>query len=275
MRRFKEPGESVDIRRVIEMRSARTRVQWTEWTDLRCPPMAAVLAAVVVTTAAIAVWSGVVFRPLGGPGFTPALPAAIVLATFVGWSRLGFAPADLRVWRETLTVVGGLLVAVGVVFVARVGSPGEVLAFGIGSGEEELVFRFAAPLAVGGLAAWVLGRPVGDVRSWGTGPCAVAVVASAVVFTCMPGHLAQVTGPLQVVPFLSIAMLLTYIVLRTGALLPGIAVHALLNLATVAHLDGAIPNPVWAAIVIVGLGAYALGAERAGRRLGLMAPVPR
>jgi membrane protease YdiL (CAAX protease family) len=259
---------------VIEMRSARTRVQWSEWTDWLVPPVAVLLAVLVVATAAAAVWSGVILRPLDGPGFTPALPAAVILATFVGWTQLGLGRTELAAWRETLLVIGGLLVAVGLVFVARVGSPGEVLAFGIGSLEEELVFRLAAPLALGGLTAWALGRPVGDLRSWGSGPCAVAVVGSAVVFTCMPGHLAQVAGPLQLVPFLSIAMLLTYIVLRTGALLPGVAVHALLNLATVAYLEGAIPNPVWAAVVIVGLGAYALGAERAGRRLGLMTPVP-
>jgi len=254
------------------MRSARTRVQWSGWTDLRCPPIAVPLAAVVVITAAVAVWSGLVHRPFGGPGFTLALPAAVILATFVGWNQLGFASTDLRAWRETLLVIGALLMIVGMMFVERVGSPAEVLAYAIGSVEEELVFRLAAPLATGGFAAWVLGRPVTDLRAWGNVPCTVAVVTSAVVFTCMPGHLAQVAGPLQLVPFLAIAMLLTYIVLRTGALLPGIAVHALLNLATVAHLDGAIPYPAWVVIVAVGLGAYAMGAERAGRRLGLLAP---
>ncbi len=60
--------------------------------------------------------------------------------------------------------------------------------------------------------------------------------------------------------------------LRTGALVPGIAVHTLLNIATVAYLAGAMTNPVWAGFVIVGLGAYAWGAERAGRRLGRMTP---
>jgi membrane protease YdiL (CAAX protease family) len=256
------------------MRSARTRVQRQQWNDWRFPPVAVLLSAIVVTTAAIAVWSNVVLRPLDGPGFTPALPAAVILATFVGWNQLGLNRSALAAWRETLLVIGGLLVAVAMVFVARVGSPAEVIAFGIGSLEEELVFRLAAPLALGGVTAWALGRPVGNLRGWGNGPCAVAVVGSAVVFTCMPGHLAQAAGPLQLVPFLSMAMLLTYIVLRTGALLPGIAVHALLNLATVAHLDGAIPYPAWVAIVALGLSAYALGAERAGLRLGLMTPVP-
>ncbi|MGZ8753524.1 MAG: CPBP family glutamic-type intramembrane protease [Acidimicrobiia bacterium] len=255
------------------MRSARTRVQWSEWTDLRCQPSAGLLAALVVPTAAIAVWSGILYRPLGGPGFTPAFPAAVILATFVGWNQLGLSATDLRVWRETLLVIGALLAVVGIVFVTRTGTGAELLAFGIGALEEELVFRFAAPLALGGLTAWALGRPLGDLRAWGNGPCAVAVIGSAVVFTCMPGHLAQVDGPLTLVPFLAIAMLLTYSVLRTGALLPGIAVHALLNVATVAYLDGVIPNPAWVAVVIVGLGAYAWGAERAGRRLGLMSPM--
>jgi hypothetical protein len=270
---FKVLADSTDTRGVIEMRSARTRLRWTGWTDLRCPALAVLLAAAVVGTTTLAVWAGIVWRPLGGPGLTPVLPAALLLATFVGWNQLGLSASDLQVWRETLLVIGGLLVLVGAVFVAGPGSPRELLAFGVGSLEEELVFRFAAPLALGGLTAWVLGRPAGDVRAWGDGPRAVAVIGAAIAFTCMPGHLAQVTGPLQVVPFLAIAMLLTYTVLRTGALVPGIAVHALLNIATVAYLAGAMPNPVWAATVIIGLGAYAWGAERAGRRLGRMAPM--
>lgn len=264
---------STDIGRVIEMRSARTRLRWSGWTDLRCPAIAVLLAAAVVATTAVAVWAGMVWRPLGGPGLTPVLPASLLLATFVGWNQLGWSASDLRVWRETLLIASGLLVVAGVAYLAGPGSPRELLAFGVGSLEEELVFRFAAPIALGGLTAWVLGRPAGDLRSWGNGPCAVAVVGSAIAFTCMPGHLAQVDGPLQLVPFLAIAMLLTYTVLRTGALLPGIAVHALLNIATVAYLAHAMPNLVWASIVIVGLGSYAWGAERAGRRLGRMTPV--
>ena len=256
------------------MRSARTRLRWSEWTDLRSPTIGVLLAAAVVATTALAVWAGIVWRPLGGPGFTPVLPAAVLLATFVGWNQLGLSASDLRVWRETLIVIAGLSVVVAGIYLVGPGSPRELLAFGVGSLEEELVFRFAAPLALGGLTAWALGRPAGDVRAWGDGPRAVAVVGAAVTFTCMPGHLAQVGGPLEIVPFLAIAMLLTYTVLRTGALVPGIAVHALLNVATVAYLAGAMPNPVWAATVVLGLGAYAWGAERAGRRLGHMSPVP-
>ena len=91
----------------------------------------------------------------------------------------------------------------------------------------------------------------------------------------MPGHLAQAAGPLQLVPFLSIAMLLTYIVLRTGAVAARDRRARVLDLATVAYLDGAIPYPAWVAIVALGLGAYALGAERPPAvRLGLMTPVP-
>ena len=68
-------------------------------------------------------------------------------------------------------------------------------------------------------------------------------------------------------------MLLTYTVLRTGALGPGIAAHALLNVATVAYLEGVLPHALWAGFVVAGLGAYAWGAERAGRRLGRLEPV--
>jgi membrane protease YdiL (CAAX protease family) len=75
------------------------------------------------------------------------------------------------------------------------------------------------------------------------------------------------------VPFIAIALLLTYVVLRTGDLLPGMLVHALLNLATVCYLSGGMPRAVWAITVVAGLGIYAWGAETAGRRLGVVLPV--
>lgn len=257
------------------MRSARTRLRWTEWTDLRCSPLVVLLAAGVVGVTAMAVWAGMVWRPLGGPGFTPVLPASLLLAWLVGRRQLGFCRESLAAWREVWVLLGALLAGVSIAYVLGAGSSKEVAAFGVGALEEELVFRFAAPLALGGLTAWVLGRPPGDVRAWGDGPRVVAIAGAAVAFTCMPGHLQQVGDPLALVPFLAIAALLTYCVLRTGALGPGVAVHALLNLATVAYLVGAIPPFAWGLVVALGLGLYARGAETAGRRLGHLTPADR
>jgi membrane protease YdiL (CAAX protease family) len=79
------------------------------------------------------------------------------------------------------------------------------------------------------------------------------------------------------VPFVAVGLLLSYVVLRTGNLVVGLLVHALLNLATVCYLSGSIPRPVWALVVILALAGFARGAERAGRRLGLVGvayPIP-
>jgi membrane protease YdiL (CAAX protease family) len=244
--------------------------RWTGWTDRTCSPTVVLLAAVVVATGCLAVWADLLWRPWGGPGLTLALPSAVLVVSLLGWERVCRAARELRVWWESLAVLGALLLATGAVFVAGPGTTFELAALGIGALEEELVFRFAAPLALGGLTAWTLGRPPGDVRAWGDGPRAVAVVGAAAVFTAMPGHLEQMSSPLHALPFAALAMLLTYTVLRTGAVVPGVAAHALLNIATVAYLQGSIPRGLWSALVVAGLGTYAWGADRAGRRLGAL-----
>jgi len=263
-----------DNRRMAQRVDSAGRTRWVEWWNLRCSDLLIPLAAAIVAVDALAVWKGMILRPLGGPGFTPVLPAAVLFAFLVGWSRLGLNERHLAAWWEFGAVMGVLLAVIGIEFVARVGALGELGSFLVGATEEELVFRLAAPLAVGGIVAWCLRRAPGDLEGWGTGPRVAAVVTAAVTFACMPGHLAQVTGNAwRLVPFVAIAMLWSYVVLRTGDLWPGLLVHALLNIATVCYLDGAISRPLWSLIVIVALGSYAWGAERAGRRLGLVRTV--
>jgi hypothetical protein len=228
------------------------------------------LAVAVLATGSLAVWAGLLWRPLGGPGLTLALPSALFVLTLLGWARARRAARDLLVWWEALAVLVALLLAAGAVLVAGTATPLDFVALGVGALEEELVFRFAAPLALGGLTAWALGRAPGDVRAWGNGPRTVAVIGAALAFTVMPGHLEQMATPLHAVPFAALAMLLTYTVLRTGAIVPGVAVHALLNVATVAYLEGTIPRGMWTLFVVAGLGVYAWGADRAGQRLGLI-----
>jgi hypothetical protein len=255
-------------------RASTERMRWSGWWNLRCPAAIVPLAAAIVAVEALAVWSGEIWRPLGGPGLTPVLPAVVLLAGLVGWRHLGLSERHLWAWWEFAAVMGTLFVAIGFEFLTHVGPLRELTSFFVGATEEELVFRFAAPLAAGGIAAWLLGRSPGDLLAWGTTPRTVAVVTAAAGFTLMPGHLQQVGGAAwRLVPFVAIALLLTYVVLRTGDLLPGMLVHALLNLATVCYLSGGMPRGLWAITVVVGLGSYAWGAERAGRRLGLVLPV--
>ena len=249
---FKDPADSADTGRVIEMRSARTRLRWSGWTDLRCPPIAVLLAPRSSSaTAARRVVGPRRGARSGGPGFTPVLPAALLLAALrrleparaLGDRRAGVArdprrdrrPAPARRSRVRRRCR------------ARSAS---CLAFGVGSVEEELVFRFAAPLALGGLTAWVLGRPAGRPPCLGRRAAdrrrrrrgrGVHVHARPP----RPGHRPAAARPVRrrsrcCSPTPCCA---------PARCVPGIAVHALLNVATVAYLAGAIPNTVWAGIV--------------------------
>ncbi len=252
------------------------RAQWSGWGNLRCASPIVPLAAALVAVESLAAWRGLDWRPARGVAITPVLPAAVLLASLVGWRGLGFSRRQLRAWIEFGTSMVALLVVVGTVYLARGGAPRALLSLLAGATEEELVFRVAAPIAAGGVAAWLLRRPAGDLLAWGTLPRVVAVLTAALTFTAGPGHLAQVgAAAWRTVPFLAVGTLLSYVFLRTGNVLAGLLVHAVLNLATVAYLVGILPRAAWALVVIAALGCFALGAERAGRRLGLVRPVTR
>ena len=120
----------------------------------------------------------------------------------------------------------------------------------------------------------ICGRDWRDTARWGTGPVVVAIVGAAVVFSVLPGHVEQMTGAASVVPFASLAVLLGYAALRTGSLLPGIVVHVLLDLVTLAYFADQISAPARAAVAATALTALVLGLMIAGRRLGLRRRVP-
>ena len=164
--------------------------RWSGWWQPQCWPLVVPLSAVVVVVEALAVWTGVSWRTPGGVGVTPVLPAAALLATLVGWPGLGFSHRQLRAWGECAATTLLLLIVVSIVFLARVGPPRALLSFIAGATEEELVFRLAAPLAAGGVAAWAWRRSPVDLLTWGTGPRVVALTVAAATFTVGPGHLA-------------------------------------------------------------------------------------
>jgi hypothetical protein len=126
-------------------------------------------------------------------------------------------------WYAFYAVTGVLLVAATVAYRHHVGSwtePFAVLANGVA---EEATFRYAIPLLVGGacviLGASRLAVPAG-------------VTVSVVLFATMPGHLDQISRPIELAPFIAFAVLTTLVALRTGALLPGMLAHTLTNLCT-------------------------------------------
>ena len=139
---------------------------------------------------------------------------------------------------------------------------------------EELVFRLAAVLVIGAVVAAVLGRDWAHPRRWGAGPGIIGLTGAALVFTALPGHVDQITGATTSVSFASLALVLGYTVLRTGAVWPAAAVHALLNLTTITawnHLGLAGLRPAIGAGALLALVA---AADVAGRRLGLRVRVP-
>src|SRR5436305_1358147 len=127
-------------------------------------------------------------------------------------------------------------------------------------------------VVLGALFARVAGRDWRSPARWGSGPGILALVASALVFSALPGHVEQMSGATSVVPFASLAIVLGYAVLRTGSVLPAIVAHVLLDLTALAYLGGHIGTDarvVMGAATLVGL---ASGAMLAGRRLGVHAP---
>jgi hypothetical protein len=249
-------------------------MRWLGWSPLHCDQALVPVAAAIVVGETMAAWAGIVWHPQGGPGITPVFVAAMLLASLVGFRSLGCSTAQLKAWREYTVCAAVLVLAVSVAFILRVGSVAAVGSFLLVAGEEELVFRLAAPLAAGGIAAWCLGRDAGSILEWGRGPRIAALATAAATFTIGPGHLREIgNSPLRAVPFVAIGLLFGYVVLRTGNLIAGLPVHVVINLATVCYLDGAITREVWALMVIAALGCFALGAERAGRRLGVVVAI--
>jgi len=75
-------------------------------------------------------------------------------------------------------------------------------------------------------------------------------------------------------PFMSLAVLLGYGAFRTGAVLPCVAVHLLLDLLTLAFFAGSISDTTRLAVACAVLFGFAAGIMPAGRRLGIRRRVP-
>ena len=139
---------------------------------------------------------------------------------------------------------------------------------------EEIVYRVGAVLLIGAACARLARRDWRDTAAWGTGPVVGGLVGASLVFSVLPGHVDQMSGVGTVVPFASLAMLLGYVSLRTGSILPAIATHVLLDLVALAFFAGSIS--AFARLVSAGavLGGLAVALLPAGRRLGLRRRVP-
>jgi membrane protease YdiL (CAAX protease family) len=257
---------------------APTRVQlvwrWCRWT--RWPLTGAIVAVAALTVGfdVVTAWLGFNFGYLGRIPISPTLPIELVLVVMVGWRRLGLDRTNLAAWREFLAISGAALFFGVTEYSKHIGGFAEAFGLVLAALDEEIVYRLAVLILVGAFAAKVIGRNWRNAEDWGVGPGLVAILASGVVFTVLPGHVAQMSDTLHALPFVCLGMVLGYAMLRTGALLPAVVVHALLNLATIAAFSGDISVAVRTALAATALIALVLGTVVAGRRLGIFRQVP-
>jgi membrane protease YdiL (CAAX protease family) len=228
------------------------------------------VAALAVTIDAITAWAGVSLGTLGRVPVSPGLPFGLLLAGMIGLNRLGFDRTNRRAWREFLVIAGGVLVYTVFAYAQNIGGWPEALGLVMGALGEELVYRLAIIVVVGALCAWVLGRDWRNASEWGLAPGLAALLVGSLVFSALPGHIAQMSDALHALPFASLGLVLGYAVLRTGALVPATIVHALLNLVTLAVLQGRMSVASRNALSTAALLALVAGTVVAGLRLGVL-----
>lgn len=243
---------------------------WRRWTRWRLTPLILVVAATVIALDVITAWRDVSVTSLGRVAMSPALPLGIILALMVGLRRLGLDRANLGAWREFLSATGAVLVFGIWSYSEHIGGFEEAIGLVLGALDEELVYRLAVLIVVGAGTAALLRRNWRNPEDWGLGPGVVAILASGIVFMLLPGHVAQMSSATRALPFAAIGIILSYAVLRTGALFPAVVTHALLNLVTIAALTGNVSDAWRAAFAAVLLVTLILATVVAGVRLGML-----
>jgi hypothetical protein len=256
------------------LRAAGARVvwRWCRWTRLPLTPTILVIASLTIAVDVVTAWAGISMGHLGRVSISPALPMGALLAVVVGLRRLGLDRANLLAWREFLVVSGAALLFGMLEYTVELGGSREAFGLVLAALGEELVYRLAVLIVVGATCAALVGRNWRNAEDWGVGPGIVALLAAGLVFTLLPGHVAQMSDGLHALPFACLGVVLGYAVLRTGALFPAAVVHALLNLATIAALEGEVSPAVRSLLAASALVALVLATIVAGRRLGILRP---
>lgn len=252
--------------------SPGTRIvwKWLRWTRLPLSPAMLLVAAVTVVVDVATAWADISLGYLGRVPISPALPLGLLLACMVGLRRLGLDRPNIRAWREFL-FVGGFVLVFGIWrYSMYVHGASEAFGLILAALGEELVFRLAVLILVGAGCAKLLGRNWRNAEDWGVVPGVVALLAAGLVFTLLPGHVAQMSSTLHALPFACLGVVLGYAVLRTGALFPAAVVHSVLNLATIAAISGTISPNLRILLATSALLALVLGTTVAGLRLGIL-----
>jgi hypothetical protein len=233
------------------------------------------VCAAAVVLDVVTSWWGEPEWYLGRVSLSAALPLCALLVGLMGPRRLGFSRRSLLAWREFLLLGGPLVLVWCISYPDSVAAWRDVEGIVVAVAAEELVYRLAAVLLIGAVCARLAGRNWRDTAEWGSGPAIGGIVGGGLVFCSLPGHVEQMTGASNVVPFLSLAVLLGYVALRSGSLLPGFLVHLTIDLAALAFFAGELSAALRVLVDVGALLGLVLGLMLAGRRLRLRRRMPR
>lgn len=248
--------------------------RWISWASWPVTPVILAVAVTAVVLDVVTAWWGHPRWTVGGLVMSPALPLGVVLAALVGPARVGLCRRSLQAWGEFVIVVGGMVAIASLAYERLLYVPFGLSGLVLGVVGEELVFRLAAIIVFGSLFARLSGHDWHDTSRWGVGPGVGALVAAGVVFSFLPGHVAQMGDVTTVAPFLSLGVVLGYVALRTGSLVPGVLVHLLANLTALLYLQGRLGADARFVVVTGAMVAMVAAAAVAGRRLGLLRRMP-
>ena len=248
--------------------------RWRSWTRWPINSTILVLAAATVFVDVLTAWAHIDAGLLGRVPVSPALPLGLLLAFMVGLRRLGLDRANRWAWREFTLATSIALLAAVITYSIHVGGFTEAVGLIVAAIGEELVYRLAVLIVVGAVTAWLMGRNWRNAEDWGNAPGIVALLAAGLIFTLLPGHVAQMSDTLHALPFASLGIVLGYAVLRTGALIPAAIVHALLNLTTIAAVSTGAPVALRTGLATAALLALVAGTILAGARLRILRRFP-
>jgi hypothetical protein len=249
--------------------------RWTGWASWPISSAVLWVCAVAVVVDVGTSWWGQPEWYLGRISMSPALPLGALLVFLIGPKNLGFSRRHFAAWREFLIIGGPVLLVWCISYPQSVAEFRDVEGIVVAVAGEELIYRMAAVILIGALCARIAGRNWRDTAQWGTGPAIGGLVGAGLVFSSLPGHVEQMNGAANLLPFLSLAVLLGYTALRSGSIIPGFLVHLTIDLAALAYFAGALPNTLRLLVDVGVLIGLELGLMLAGRRLGLRRRMPR
>jgi hypothetical protein len=234
-----------------------------------------VVCALTVVVDVATSWWGQPEWYLGRVSLSPAVALGVLLVALIGPRHVGFSRQSFLAWREFLLLGGPIVLVWCISYPQSIAAWRDVEGILVAVAGEEVVYRLAAVVLLGAACARVAGRDWRDTAEWGSGPAIGGLVGAGLVFCSLPGHVEQMTGATNVLPFLSLAVLLGYVALRSGSLIPGFLVHVVIDLAALAFFAGELSASLRVVVDVGALLGLVLGLMLAGRRLGMRRRVPR